>query len=242
MASYPATAGYVTSIQLFRLGFSTDDDENPDTIYVSVDYECLETKWPPVVGEIQQFLRQITYADLKLHLEDNIVEQCTFPLVPSRRSPAEIEARQREMRLVPEIPYQTIKSRLPDTLKESRSPSGARAKEQLDDMVAFFDNGRHVFDTALVKPLDEARVGENRLPTLTAWAEKYDADSVDLLPELPTDGGLLQEPTEDGLRGLAHSELVYKVGATTAMTLGKFSCMKSDVVIAEDRHASPGLS
>ncbi|GAB1312080.1 hypothetical protein MFIFM68171_02290 [Madurella fahalii] len=372
MESYPATAGHVTSIQLFRLGFSADDDENPDTIYVSVDYECLETKWSPVVEEIKQFLRQITYADLKLHLEHNIVEQCTFPLAPSRRSPAEIEARQREMRLVPEIPYQTrvnlgadigasnyltgsdgnlfsplvgtlgcwleVKtprypegvtlaltnfhvvrpaydgfqvfvndkgvSRIGGPKKDSQlwnvdgkgispdanapmiehpsrikhnhgvynrerfierfgvsSPSGARAKEQLDDMVAFFDNGRHVFGTvfcasgykrrtanngrldwALVKPLDKARIGENRLPTLTAWTEKYDANSVDLLPELPTDGGLLQEPTEDGLRGLAHSELVYKVGATTAMTLGRFSRMKSDVMIAEDRHASPGLS
>ncbi|KAK0713315.1 hypothetical protein B0T26DRAFT_781965, partial [Lasiosphaeria miniovina] len=107
MESHPATAGHVTSIQLFRLGFSADDDENPDTVYVSVGYECLETKWPPVVREIQQFLGQITYADLKLHLEHNIVEQCAFPLVPSSRSRAENEARQREMRLVPEMPYQT---------------------------------------------------------------------------------------------------------------------------------------
>ncbi|KAK3364745.1 hypothetical protein B0T24DRAFT_638557 [Lasiosphaeria ovina] len=368
MDSYPATAGHVTSIQLFRLGFSIVDDENPDTVYVSVDYECLETKWPPIVGEVQQFLRQITYADLKLHMEHNIVEQCTFPLLPFRRSPDEVEVRAREMNLVPEFPYQTrvklgadisasnylmgsdanLYSPLVGTLgcwlevkttkypkgvtvaltnfhiirpaydgfqifvkdeglprvgrpkedsqlwkadekgikpsanapmiehpsrskhnigvytrqamvdKLGESPSAASFKEKLDDTIAFFDNGRHVLGTvfcasgykrrtanngrldwALVKPLDEARIGENKLPTIGPWAEKYNHRDFDLLPNSTTFGGLLQEPT-DGLRGLAHGELVYKVGTTTRMTVGKFSHMKSDVKIAEDRHVSLG--
>ncbi|KAK3360822.1 hypothetical protein B0T24DRAFT_643583, partial [Lasiosphaeria ovina] len=328
MDSYPATAGHVTSIQLFRLGFSmvgfSMDDENPDTVYVSVDYECLETKWPPIVGEVQQFLRQITYANLKFHLEHNIIEQCTFPLLPFRRSPEELRVRQRQMNLVLKIPYQTrvdlgadistsnylsgsdgnLYSPVVGTLgcwlevktptypngvtlaltnfhvvrsgydgfpifvndkglprvgrpKEGsklwkvddkginpsanapmiehpsrskhnhgvhnrqimvdrfgESPSAASVKKELDDIVAFFDNGRHVLGTvfcasgykrrtanngrldwALVMPLDKARIGENKLPILEAWMEKYDPHSFHLVPNSPTFGGLLQEPT-----------------------------------------------
>ncbi|KAK3364827.1 hypothetical protein B0T24DRAFT_598160 [Lasiosphaeria ovina] len=52
--------------------------------------------------------------------------------------------------------------------------------------VCIANNGR--LDWALVKPLDKARIGENRLPTITAWTEKYDADSFHLLPKSPTDG------------------------------------------------------
>lgn len=369
MASYPHTAGHATSIQLFRLGISSNDDDNPNTVYVSVDYECLETKWPPVVGEIQQFLRQFTYADLKLYFEHNIVEQCAFPLVRSRRSRAEIEAKQKAFRLLPDFPYQTrvnlgvdisasnylkgsdgndfspllgtlgcwleIKTKkypngvkvaltnyhvirqaydgfqlLVDSKGESRIgepkedsqlwkldengiftestapeiehptrlkhnfgvyeretiietiPGQPReqAQKELDDIVAFFDNGHHIFgrvfcasgytrrtdhhgrmDWALVMPLDEARIGDNRLPTFKTWTEKYFASSGHL-PEPVTFGSPLQQPTKAGLRGVCQKELVYKVGATTTTTVGKFNQMKADVSIAEDRHVSPGLS
>jgi hypothetical protein len=46
----------MTSISLFRLGFSLVLDENPITVYVSVDYDCPESTWPPM-----------TRANRKLH-------------------------------------------------------------------------------------------------------------------------------------------------------------------------------
>ncbi|KAK3364727.1 hypothetical protein B0T24DRAFT_683361 [Lasiosphaeria ovina] len=372
--SYPATAGHVTSIHLLRLGFSIVDDENPNTVYVSVDYECLETKWPPVFVKIQRYLRRFKYADLTLHLEHNLVEQsAAFPLLPSRRSEAENQSRRTEMNLWPNVPYETrvnlgddigastyvtgsdgnLYSPLIGTLGcwlriktvnhpeglivaltnyhvirpayegfqiradgkgQSRvgapskpsilwekdadgirpsdgapsiehpsrskhnhgvsyrqglvdqfgvdSPIVAQDKQELDDIVSFFDNGRHVFgkvfcasgfkrrtanngrlDWALIQPLDDSRIGENRLPTLATWREKYKAlDTIKLLPEASAIGGLLQEPTSAGLRGLDQMEPVYKVGTTTTATIGRFSQMKSNISMGEDPHVSPGVS
>ncbi|KAK4234410.1 hypothetical protein C8A03DRAFT_37827 [Achaetomium macrosporum] len=58
MESHPGTKGHTTAICLFKLGFSTNDDRNPNTVYISVDYECHESTWPPVIGEIQQYLQR----------------------------------------------------------------------------------------------------------------------------------------------------------------------------------------
>ncbi|KAK3362336.1 hypothetical protein B0T25DRAFT_467549 [Lasiosphaeria hispida] len=370
MESYPDIAGHVTSIQLFKLGFSPYHEKNPNTVYISVDYACLETKWPPVVGEIQQYLNQFKYADLNLHFEHNIVEHCAFPLVPSRRSQAEIEEKLKRYRLLPELPYKN-KVNLGDDIcasnylkgsdgndflpligtlgcwleiKTDNYPNGvkvaltnyhvvrpvyegfqlrvnakgearidvpkkgsrlwkadengigretgaptiehptrlkhnfgvvrretmvksftgdlqAQAQKELDKMAAFFDNGEHLLGTvfcasgyrrrtanngrldwALVLPLDEARIGENKLPPFKMWGDKYNFFSGDDLPSQVTFGGSLKQPTAAGLRGLSQQEPVFKVGATTVATMGKFSTMKSDVNIAEDRHLVAGLS
>ena len=68
--AYPATKSRVTSIALFKLGFSRDFDKNPLTVYISVDYESEEGKWPAIVGEIQQLLNRYPH-NLQLHLEHN---------------------------------------------------------------------------------------------------------------------------------------------------------------------------
>jgi len=52
MESHPATAGHVTSIQLFRLGFSENKTTRTPTQYIYISQSImngLETKWPPVV-------------------------------------------------------------------------------------------------------------------------------------------------------------------------------------------------
>ncbi|KAK3358076.1 hypothetical protein B0T25DRAFT_451417 [Lasiosphaeria hispida] len=71
--AYPATQSRVTSLALFKLGFSEDFDKNRRTVYISVDYESEESKWPPVVGEIQQLLNRYPH-DLHVHMEHNTSE------------------------------------------------------------------------------------------------------------------------------------------------------------------------
>ncbi|KAK3339843.1 hypothetical protein B0T25DRAFT_618478 [Lasiosphaeria hispida] len=81
--SYPATKSRVTSIALFKLGFSTTYEDNPSTVYISVNYESEENHWPPVVGEIQQLLNRYPYK-LQVHMEHNTSSKLCpslFPLV-----------------------------------------------------------------------------------------------------------------------------------------------------------------
>ncbi|KAK0715993.1 hypothetical protein B0H67DRAFT_554408 [Lasiosphaeris hirsuta] len=367
MESYPSTKGHATSISLFRLGFSPDHDKNPNTVYVSVDYECRESTWPPVIREIQQYLGQFKYANLHVHLEHGNVEQCPFHLVPSRRR-QKIEERQRLFNLVPKTPYQTkvnlgddigacnyIKaddgndfSPLIGTLgcwleiKTASRPDGvkvaltnyhvvrpayagfklrvdaagqahigvpekdselwkvdengatprttaprlehptrskhnhgihrkktmveryinqlqAKAQDDLDGMVAFFDKGENVLGTvycasgykrrtpnngrldwALIMPLDHARIGGNSLPSFETWEHRY--DSVQEFPAQVTYDAPLRQPTKSGLKGLSQEAFVYKLGATTEATVGRFNGMKSEVNIAQDRHLVGGDS
>ena len=98
---YSQTKGYVTSLNLFKLGFDPDHD-NPNTVYISVDYQCLETKWAPVLEDIRQYLQQgrFKYADLRVHMEHGVVEPSAFRLLPSTKDAVEDY-------LFPPIPYQT---------------------------------------------------------------------------------------------------------------------------------------
>lgn len=111
LSSYPGTKAHMTAVSLFKLGFSPDDDKNQNTVYVSVDYECRESKWPAVIGEIQQYLQQprFKYANVHVHMEHGVVEQFTgtFQLLPSRHSQQEAEERQVAYNLIPKTPYQT---------------------------------------------------------------------------------------------------------------------------------------
>jgi hypothetical protein len=388
LESHPGTKGHTTAINLFKLGFTpnnplpqefaplypherstTSGVENPNTVYVSVDYDCHEKTWPPVIRDIQQYLKRFQYADLHVHMEHNIVEQCPFRLVPCRGSAAEIEARQKKYNLLPEMPYQrvvnlgadvgtcnyitatdgTLFSPLIGTLgcwvviTTNNYPNGvkvalvnyhvirtaysgfklgvgadggaiieapekgsalwkldeegtgpktgapklehptrskhnngvhyretmiqmykgheleAEAQDELNGMLAFFNNNEQVLGTvycasgykrrtknngrldwALIMPLSKARVGENTLPSFKSWSDKYALPTE--FPDRATFGGSLRQPTESGLRGLSQGAFVYKVGATTEATIGKFSQMKANVKISEDQHLLSGNS
>jgi len=95
--AYPATESRVTSISLFKLGFSRDFDKNPLTVYISVDYESEESKWPPVVGEIQQLLHRYPH-NLHLHLEHNTSSEF-YPEFPLIEVAAEGEEKERKIDL-----------------------------------------------------------------------------------------------------------------------------------------------
>jgi hypothetical protein len=62
------TKGKVSTISLFKLGFSANLDMNPLTVYVSVDYESEEAKWPPIVEQVQHFLDSYPH-NFHLHME-----------------------------------------------------------------------------------------------------------------------------------------------------------------------------
>ncbi|KAK4147024.1 uncharacterized protein C8A04DRAFT_25219 [Dichotomopilus funicola] len=71
LGAYPATKGKVTSIALFKLGFSDEDrDKNHLTIYISVSYDSPEARWSPAIQEIQQHLDSYPYG-LTAHIEHN---------------------------------------------------------------------------------------------------------------------------------------------------------------------------
>lgn len=357
---YSGTKGHMTAISLFRLGFSLCDAENPNTVYISVDYESEESTWPPVVSEIQQYLQRYEYANLCVHLEHNTVEHLAFPLLPSRPIDEKRKQKQALYNLIPKTPYKTavdlgddigtsnylalsdgqstnpligtlgcwleIKSdKFPDWTKvalinyhiirtayngfrmnaggtrikapvdnstlmkhdmdgvrwESSAPklehparckhnngvqrlhniiknfpeqSSRKDQDELDQMVAFFDQGNHIFGTvycasgftrrtasngrldwALVMPLDKARIGKNTLPSFRDWTGKY--VDVDQYPTSQAFDGLKQPP-QAGLRAIEHGDKVYKVGASTGFTIGAFSRLTPDVQLTDDKHVA----
>ncbi|KAK4234411.1 hypothetical protein C8A03DRAFT_37828, partial [Achaetomium macrosporum] len=89
-------------------------------------------------------------------------------------------------------------------------------------------------------PLSKARIGENTLPSFETWVDKYDL--VEEFPDQATFDASLRQPTESGLLGSSQGAFVYKVGATTGPTVGKFSQMKANVNIIEDQYLLPGDS
>ena len=107
LGAFSQTKGHVTSIHLFRLGFSPDNDDNPNTVYISVDYLCQETKWRPVLEEIRKYLQhpRYVYANLCAHMEHGVIDQwAAFPLVPMTRE--DWEKHQKAWNLIPKkIPY-----------------------------------------------------------------------------------------------------------------------------------------
>lgn len=80
LGDFDSTAGHMTAIALFRLGFG-DSGQNPKTVYVAVDYESPEVSWPPVVQKMQSFLDSSGF-DLRVHLEHNTLGHQAFPLYP----------------------------------------------------------------------------------------------------------------------------------------------------------------
>lgn len=88
---HPQTKERLTSISLFKLGFSDDINKNPLTLYISLDYESEETRWPPVVEEIQKCLDRYPY-DLRVHLEHNCPTPFPgFELLLRNMTPEQVE-------------------------------------------------------------------------------------------------------------------------------------------------------
>lgn len=80
LESFPQTKGQMTCIALFRLGYSPNRNENPITVYVSVDYDSDETAWPQVIRAIQTFLDSLEH-NLVVHIEHDDLEAYTLELI-----------------------------------------------------------------------------------------------------------------------------------------------------------------
>jgi hypothetical protein len=104
---HPATESKVTSISLFRLGFSEDLDNNLLTVYISVSYESDETKWPPVVTMIEQYLSAYKH-DLHVHLEHNSSDLYpSFPILLKNLTEGEINSKLQRFNFDPDRRYST---------------------------------------------------------------------------------------------------------------------------------------
>ncbi|CCT75285.1 uncharacterized protein FFB20_07151 [Fusarium fujikuroi] len=66
-----ATQGHVTCLSLQKYG--TDDcvQDNPPTVYISVDNDSDETQWPEVVTEVKRTLDAAEWDDFQVHIEHN---------------------------------------------------------------------------------------------------------------------------------------------------------------------------
>ncbi|KAK5651827.1 hypothetical protein OQA88_11596 [Cercophora sp. LCS_1] len=105
LESYSSTAGCMTSIALFRLGYSMEVAENPKTVYISVDYDSPASGWSPVVDAIQEFLNTFRMG-LKVHIEHGVVGlSAGFRLVPSELTPGELLVRKRDFAYEIRGPY-----------------------------------------------------------------------------------------------------------------------------------------
>jgi hypothetical protein len=143
------------------------------------------------------------------------------------------------------------------------APETKAKREYLDEIRAFFDNGNHVLgkiwaasgftrrspsggrmDWALIKPDNPARIGKNTLPTLEEWVaartEQVEESMYDMpsLPELPQGEGLgrLKQPPVHGTRSVKTDAPVYKKGARTGPTIGRFQRLRYDVRLRDDKH------
>ncbi len=370
LESHPATRNHTTTISLFRLGFSMDDGDNNNTVYISLDYTSNEAGWPPVARELQYLLDQYGYAELALHMEHNVLEQYPFELVPGQPNNPRRAEKRRLYNLVPTTPYNTavnlgadigpsrylvtddgkrvsptigtlgcwleIKSdRFPDWTKVlltnyhiiraaydgftvagsdgqyvARAPRANSAllkidhrgvvpktgapkienptrlkhnvgvqnlrlilsnvsltegrsarQDKLDQMLDFFDQGKNELGTiycasgfgrrtasngrldwALIMPLTKDRVGTNKLPSFEDWVQKYCADSAGQFPRAETSNATLGQPPPAGVRRLDHQQYIYKVGASTRLTVGQFNKMESSVKLRDDKHVGERMS
>ncbi|KAF4463494.1 hypothetical protein FALBO_9682 [Fusarium albosuccineum] len=76
-----AVGPHWTTIALFRLGYSQVFEENPITVYISLDYRSDETKWDNAIVELKKLLRQMGWDFLQVHMEHGLIDATTFPLL-----------------------------------------------------------------------------------------------------------------------------------------------------------------
>ncbi|KAF5009996.1 hypothetical protein FDECE_3813 [Fusarium decemcellulare] len=69
--SFEATRARWNTIAMFRLGFLKDPECNPNTVYISVDYDSDETQWDEVIDRIEHFLEEAGWGSLEVHIEHN---------------------------------------------------------------------------------------------------------------------------------------------------------------------------
>jgi hypothetical protein len=105
LESFDQTRSRMTSISLFRLGFSVVREVNPITVYISVDYDCRESTWPPVIRAIETYI-QGTIHDLHVHMEHNLPQNWAFPLLLPTVNDQEARYPDEELRLMIEGDYQ----------------------------------------------------------------------------------------------------------------------------------------
>lgn len=135
-------------------------------------------------------------------------------------------------------------------------------KPEWDAKIAFFDSGRHHlgspwvgsgFDRRTAGPtrsrlnwalirVEESRRGSNVLPDTRQWIKEAPYDFEETPLPLECARGVPMKPPQDALKTLTGGETLYKVGATTGLTIGRFSKYKDGVKLDHDKHISSGPS
>lgn len=139
-----------------------------------------------------------------------------------------------------------------NTIIDMRSRSTRPVNSNYFQKKDFFDNDKQPFaqvwagsgymrrtegnsrlDWALLKPLSEKRVGENRVPSRADWLRWCRSS---LYPFNKTFNTTLKTPTGSSLGGMTHGEPVFKIGARTRYTSGYFNALKAECSLPEDAH------
>jgi hypothetical protein len=123
-------------------------------------------------------------------------------------------------------------------------------REKLSEVISFFDGDKQYFGTvyfasgylkrtktngrldwALIKPISDDRIGGNALPSYHDWAANgYDID------ETPDVSGGNLKPQTRSIHNMGKGGLVFKNGASTKSTIGKFEEIKPDCTIIEEKY------
>ncbi|KAK0723122.1 hypothetical protein B0T26DRAFT_674734 [Lasiosphaeria miniovina] len=232
--------------------------KNPLTVYISVDYESEESKWPPVVGEIQQLLNGYGH---NLYLAKNDKNE-PVPLDPVKDSDLwKVDLKGMGPNLASEkaeVEHPTrakhcfaVQVLTEEIEKNPNDPDTPKSAEHLNNIKGFFDNNeQHLgsiycasgythrtandgrLDWALIKPTGAgvARIGKNPLPTRADWHKKW------YITSKPRARGVLKQPPNRSLRSIPNGDPIFKLGTTTGATGGVFSWLKPKVNFAEDAH------
>ncbi|KAK1830252.1 hypothetical protein QBC39DRAFT_116021 [Podospora conica] len=70
LEKHSATREKMNSLSLIRLGYDSNRDLNPKTVYITLDYDSPEPDWPPVWQELQSYVDTFNM-DLVVHMEHN---------------------------------------------------------------------------------------------------------------------------------------------------------------------------
>jgi hypothetical protein len=72
LQSFQATRDRLTTIPLFQYGVFPDRQDNPLTIYISVDFGSDETGWYEVIADIKNMLQGVAaWGHVQVHMEHN---------------------------------------------------------------------------------------------------------------------------------------------------------------------------